>query len=356
MSDYFERVEDGLREAVRRRAHLPWYSRLRPRFSRPAAAAALAVGLVAAGSALAASGVFRTGQPIGANVPGSPDAYKGVAVARSVHVLGLEVSDPEGGPPWGLRIIRTTRGLKCVQVGRLVDGRIGVLGEDGAFRNDGLFHPLSSDFLNNGGCGTEDARRGRVPERSPPRRPRERTLERRSRASGCGRLLRTRRRLPIARPPGRLLRAARSGRRERHLHDRVGRSRHDAHRRSRRGLPDRAALPPAFLPQGAPALRREPRRGHGRGAGTQRALPGRGVRQVIRAVSYRDGHSCRLPTTRQVARLLRSHEAGRLLGMGCPSVGYVAAPSSALYRGPAGHAGHGARRDRRALLRDRSPS
>lgn len=28
MSDYFDRVEDGLRDAVRRRAHLPWYLRL----------------------------------------------------------------------------------------------------------------------------------------------------------------------------------------------------------------------------------------------------------------------------------------------------------------------------------------
>jgi hypothetical protein len=46
----------------------------------------------------------------------------------------------------------------CLQVGRVVDGRIGVLGHDGAFDDDGAFHPLSVDFLDGSGCGTEDAR------------------------------------------------------------------------------------------------------------------------------------------------------------------------------------------------------
>jgi len=40
---------------------------------------------------------------------------------------------------------------------RVVDGRIGVLGEDGAFDDDGAFHPLSVDFLDGDACGTEDA-------------------------------------------------------------------------------------------------------------------------------------------------------------------------------------------------------
>jgi hypothetical protein len=46
-----------------------------------------------------------------------------------------------------------------VQVGRIVDGRIGVLGSDGAFHDDGRFHPLSIDYLDAGSsnCGTEDA-------------------------------------------------------------------------------------------------------------------------------------------------------------------------------------------------------
>jgi hypothetical protein len=41
-----------------------------------------------------------------------------------------------------MRVYKTSRGLGCVQVGRLVGGRIGVLGQDGAFNDDGRFHPL----------------------------------------------------------------------------------------------------------------------------------------------------------------------------------------------------------------------
>jgi hypothetical protein len=39
-----------------------------------------------------------------------------------------------------------------------VDGRIGVLGRDGAFRDDGAFHPFSRTFIEGRGCGTEDGR------------------------------------------------------------------------------------------------------------------------------------------------------------------------------------------------------
>jgi hypothetical protein len=155
MSDYFDRVEQGLREAVRRGAHMPWYLRVRPRPSRPVVVAL--ASLVATGSALAATGVLRTGEPVGATVQAIPNANDGVAIPGSEKLLGLRVADPDGGPPWGLRVVRTTRGLMCVQAGRVVDGRIGVLGQDGAFDNDGAFHPLSVSFLDGSGCGTQDA-------------------------------------------------------------------------------------------------------------------------------------------------------------------------------------------------------
>ncbi len=155
MNDYFDRVEQGMREAVRRGAHMPWYSRLRLRPSRPVAVALAC--LLATGSALAATGVLRTGEPVGATVGAIPNADEGITLPGSVHLLAPRVADPDGGPPWGLRVLRTTRGLTCLQVGRIVDGRIGVLGEDGAFDNDGAFHPLSVNFLDGGGCGTEDA-------------------------------------------------------------------------------------------------------------------------------------------------------------------------------------------------------
>jgi hypothetical protein len=157
MNDYFDRVEQELRAAAGRRAHMPWYLRLRPRPSRPLVVL-VACLVVATGSALAATGVFRTGSPVGAEVQPISDANEGVAIPGSIHVLALRVADPDGGPPWGLRVEKTTRGLMCVQAGRVVDGRIGVLGQDGAFGDDGAFHPLSADLFSGLDCGTEDAR------------------------------------------------------------------------------------------------------------------------------------------------------------------------------------------------------
>jgi len=156
MSDYFDRVEQGMREAVRRGAHLPWYVRLSLRPSRPVAA--VLACLVVTGSALAATGAFRTGAPVGAEVAANPTANEGAVLPASIALLSLRVPDPAGGPPWGLRELKTTRGLMCVQVGRIVDGRIGVLGRYGAFRDDGAFHPFSRTFMEGPGCGTEDAR------------------------------------------------------------------------------------------------------------------------------------------------------------------------------------------------------
>ncbi len=57
---------------------------------------------------------------------------------------------------------RTTRGVGCLQVGRLLDGRLVALGQDGAFGNDGRAHelPLSTNVerLN---CSFVDGR-GRI--------------------------------------------------------------------------------------------------------------------------------------------------------------------------------------------------
>jgi hypothetical protein len=46
-----------------------------------------------------------------------------------------------------MRIVHTTRGLICVQIGRVYDDQLGQLGVDGAFHNDGRFHPLPTDAL-----------------------------------------------------------------------------------------------------------------------------------------------------------------------------------------------------------------
>lgn len=56
MNGYFDQVEDGLREAVRRGAHVPWYLCLRPRPSRPAAVTLFTIPRALDGSGAMASG------------------------------------------------------------------------------------------------------------------------------------------------------------------------------------------------------------------------------------------------------------------------------------------------------------
>jgi hypothetical protein len=74
-------------------------------------------------------------------------------------LAGLRVADPAGGLPWGVRIYSprvhgasATQGLRCVQIGRVLGERLGVIGEDGAFADDGLFHVLPAEP--EGGCTT----------------------------------------------------------------------------------------------------------------------------------------------------------------------------------------------------------
>lgn len=95
--------------------------------------------LVAAGLAL--GGVIEVGQP--ANPESAPSAARfGALVAGSSRLEPVSVPDPAGGLPWGMRVFSTRAGVGCLQVGRLLDGRLGALGEDGAFGDDGRFHEI----------------------------------------------------------------------------------------------------------------------------------------------------------------------------------------------------------------------
>jgi hypothetical protein len=122
------------------------------------AAVNVAVGLVGTLVGLSAAGVFHRGTALGPEVPRSASTDEGVAIARSVKLLSLRVADPGGGLPWGIRVVRTTRGLTCVDVGRVDFSTIGVLGQDGAFADDGRFHPVSEDVFDPQGCDVSDAR------------------------------------------------------------------------------------------------------------------------------------------------------------------------------------------------------
>jgi hypothetical protein len=124
------------------RARSPWRA-------RRVHVAAVAAVLLLAGSAIgvAATGLLD-GSPVSPEVAPNPDAGNGVPVAGERDAgLALLASDPTGGLPWGLRVLHTTRGQMCVQVGRVQGGQLGELGVDSAFGDDGRFHPLSGDVL-----------------------------------------------------------------------------------------------------------------------------------------------------------------------------------------------------------------
>lgn len=123
----------------------------RPRRTRPLQAVLVPVALLLALlGALAAGGVIEVGSP--AKLPfsalGAAREGDGALLPGSVRQLPIAAPDPAGGPPWGLRELASSRGVGCLQFGRIVDGKLGALGRDGAFGDDGRFHPLppGSDF------------------------------------------------------------------------------------------------------------------------------------------------------------------------------------------------------------------
>ena len=133
--------------------------RRRPHHRR---ALALIVVLVFGGTtaALAATGVFQTGTPVGPQPGHAPVSSVGFGTARpgTMRTLALRVADPAGGPPWGLGVFITTRGVACPVTGRVVDGRLGVLGIDYAFSDDQRFHPLLGPAAIGLDCAPPDAR------------------------------------------------------------------------------------------------------------------------------------------------------------------------------------------------------
>jgi hypothetical protein len=83
--------------------------------------------------------------------------FQGAAIASTVRLVA-ETPDPHGGLPWGLREFQTTRGQTCLQVGRVQDGTIGVIGQDGAWGNDRRFHPISPNAYTGDSCSPTGVR------------------------------------------------------------------------------------------------------------------------------------------------------------------------------------------------------
>jgi hypothetical protein len=143
-------VRAAERRLSTRRAPRGWWRRRGVTLSVAFAALAL-VG--AGGGEL----LFGSGKPLAPAfvLPANPAVGLGRPLPASLALLPVREADPAGGPPWGMRVIRTSRGLACVQAGRVVGGRLGGLGIGYAFKGDGLFHPFSpADAISSDSCAT----------------------------------------------------------------------------------------------------------------------------------------------------------------------------------------------------------
>jgi hypothetical protein len=122
------------------------------------------VALVLAATVLVGAGgsalLLAPGKPVPPAfvLPANPAFGLGRPLTPSLALLPLRAADPAGGPPWGMRVIRTSRGLTCLQAGRVVDGRLGALGIGYAFHGDGRFHPfMAADAISADSCPTVDS-------------------------------------------------------------------------------------------------------------------------------------------------------------------------------------------------------
>ena len=93
-----------------------------------------AVVVLLSGASLATAAVQLMGDAVPRTAPkGNARSGPGTTVPDSVRLLSVRAADPDGGPPWSIRVWRTSRGAACWQVGRVVGQRLGVLDRAGRF-------------------------------------------------------------------------------------------------------------------------------------------------------------------------------------------------------------------------------
>jgi len=128
----------------------------RRRSRRGGLALPIAIGVLVFAAASAASALLlSSGETVAPAfvLPATPSAGLGEPIPHTLALLPMRVADIEAGPPWGMRVIRTTRGLLCLQAGRVVDGQLGALGTGYAFHGDKRFHPfLPDDAISTDAC------------------------------------------------------------------------------------------------------------------------------------------------------------------------------------------------------------
>jgi hypothetical protein len=116
-------------------------------------AIAVVVALALAAIAVAATGLLQRGTDVAPRSGRAPRPTTALGVATGMIAPPITVPDPEDDHlRWGLRTFTTTRGYACLQVGRVQDFQLGVVGRDGAFGDDGRFHVLGPQVLDETDC------------------------------------------------------------------------------------------------------------------------------------------------------------------------------------------------------------
>ncbi len=158
MNDHLGQLQQALSDAATREYRAATRPRrevngdaaagVRSWLSRRVNAVVIAAVLVLAGGTIAVAATdVLSDSPVRQQGRLSPNAGLGVPAPGGSRLLALRAADPQGGLPWGMRLVHTTRGEICVQIGRLEDDQLGQLGIDGAFHDDGRFHPLAPNIL-----------------------------------------------------------------------------------------------------------------------------------------------------------------------------------------------------------------
>jgi len=107
---------------------------LRWRGPRRSLALAVVLCLVIAAGAAAATLLVLRGSVIPAPNPRDVPPEQTPAPGTS-RLEPLRIPDPDGGPPWALRVARSQTGQLCATVGQVIDGDFGLIGLDGRFRS-----------------------------------------------------------------------------------------------------------------------------------------------------------------------------------------------------------------------------
>jgi hypothetical protein len=103
--------------------------------------------------AWAATSLLSRGAPVpytfGAPVAG---VANGAPLPGTVKLLADDIPDPGGGPPWGLRYWETDRKYACLQIGRIYQGKLGLI------TGGKTFHELRVGAVGSalGGCYMQD--------------------------------------------------------------------------------------------------------------------------------------------------------------------------------------------------------